>query len=403
MKILMGTIVRPRKTMWLLLCLIFLNNLWSYSHIELKVFQYIHLLILCFFIFTCVYNYNKICIRKNYQFVIWDLLLMLLPLFSILSCHYLHGQSYISSFIIYRMHLGWLLYFVLIGKCVSEKQLIYVIVFIAIVYTIIVMIEQLTYPFAPFGDRTIGTSYSELMGGVERRFGFWRFSVGGYRYAILALFLFFNKKWKVNKFIIILLIMGIIATGNRQTIVATFGGIIFYYLFSRNIHHKYFYLLLLGIVIVVSIIYGNQLYGHLADVSNDLEEGRMHSYIYYWMQVTSNWPSFLFGNGLAANGSTYALNADMYFMNKLITPSDVGLLGTWYYWGFIYISIYVILIVRLLLSKYLSIHLKAFCIYILLTLWVSSPLWEIWGMSFQALFLYYCDLDVRKNKTKLKI
>ena len=105
-----GNLKYVPKTSWLLWCMIFLFNLWSFSWVDLKTFQYIHLLIIIFFLITLL----KKRIEKNSTiFSHWILLFMVLPLLSVPACKILNNQPIIDSLIVYRMHLGWLMYFVL--------------------------------------------------------------------------------------------------------------------------------------------------------------------------------------------------------------------------------------------------------------------------------------------------
>lgn len=158
---------------------------------------------------------------------------MVLPLLSVPACKILNNQPIIDSLIVYRMHLGWLMYFVLSIKKTTEKQLVYVVVCMGLIYAFIVLLQQITYPFAPFGERTLGTAYANRFeDGVERRFGFYRFAVGGYVFAVFALLLYFAHQWRTNKIIVILLFFSIIATGNRQTIVSTLIAIVCYYILN---------------------------------------------------------------------------------------------------------------------------------------------------------------------------
>lgn len=390
-----GNIKYMKKAPWLLWCFIFLYNCWSFSWIDNKIFQYIHLIIITFFIIT-IFNTRK---GKNHAIFSKQIkLFIILPLLSIPACYILNGQAIENSIIVYRMHLGWLLYFVLYAKKTTEEQIIRVITCMALIYAFLVLIQQVTYPFAPWGERTLGTLYAEnFANGVERRFGFYRFMVSGHVFAFFALLLIIAHRWETKKIIVVFLILSIIATGNRQTIVSAFAAISFYYIFSKDNKNKLLYICLLVILFITFSVYGNEIMGDRANISEDLEEGRMHSYIYYYDKITDNYMAFFWGNGLPSPHSLYGKTPD-YFMNKPVTPSDIGMLGTWYYWGGIYVCTYLFFMIRLLFNKHLDLYLKSFVLFFLLTIWVSTPLWEIWGMASQALFIYYCELNIRKNK-----
>lgn len=171
--------------------------------------------------------------------------------------------------------------------------MVYVVVCMGLIYAFIVLLQQITYPFAPFGERTLGTAYANRFeDGVERRFGFYRFAVGGYVFAVFALLLYFAHQWRTNKIIVILLFFSIIATGNRQTIVSTLIAIVCYYILNVRTRKKYFYISILLILALFVYNCVTKIGGIFANVSDDLEEGRMHSYIYYYNEITNNFVSF---------------------------------------------------------------------------------------------------------------
>lgn len=386
---------------WLLFILIASINFWSFSWLDLKIYQYIHLIVLAYILFVVLKKCRvKIpdCIHCKEVF-----LMMVLPLLSVYSCYILHGQSITSSLIVYRMHLGWLLYFVLWYKKVTELTIYKVILFIAVGYSLLTIIQQVTYPFAPFGDRTLGTAQALYRGGeVERRFGFYRYALEGVSYAVISFILLIDQKMKSKynckqKFLISILIIGIIAAGNRQTIAATFISCCYLYFFYSKSKNRILILLVAITIMFTLYMYSDVLLGKLGNFSEDLEGGRAHSYLYYWINFVDNWMSFMMGNGVGHESSVYG-NTKEYIGGKVVILSDIGILGTAYLWGIFYVLCYYTLCLKLFFNKHLDLGYKAVILSFLLPTWVASPLWEINGMLLQALLIYMCDRNIVKNK-----
>ena len=147
-------------------------------------------------------------------------------------------------------------------------------------------------------------------------------------------------------------------------------------------------------------MYSDVLLGKLGNFSEDLEGGRAHSYLYYWINFVDNWMSFMMGNGVGHESSVYG-NTKEYIGGKVVILSDIGILGTAYLWGIFYVLCYYTLCLKLFFNKHLDFGYKAVILSFLLPTWVASPLWEINGMLLQALLIYMCDRNIVKNKNRL--
>lgn len=375
------------------------TNFFSYSKVDLKTFQYIHLIVFALILYATFFRRinDKAKYGYHYKSII---VLTLLPLLSLYSCYVINGQSYAQSLIIYRMHLGWLIYFYLWNHKIPYDQILKTIFIVGSLYMIITLIQQITYPNAPFGERTIGTDYSEnWSGGVERRMGFYRFAVDGAYYGVLTFFFIINNKVKHKKILFVLLALSIVATGNRQTFFSVFVAMCFYYLFTNNIKYKSFIIILIGLFSLFIYMFADQIFGNLLHIQNDFDESRMPSYIFYWNEICKSPLTLLFGNGLPNSGSLYGQRIDMYG-NFHVTPSDIGLVGTMYYWGVLYVLFYLVFAIRWLFNKDLSVVYKAIILSFLISSPIGSFLWEISGFLLQGILFYLCDVNARDNKLK---
>lgn len=383
--------IRAKVDGVLLFFLIASINLFSFGQIDLKYYQYVHLVIFCILIYVSCFNKKTLPQGYHSRSV---LLLMLLPLTSIYSCKILNGQSVWLSLVVFRMHLGWLIYFYLCKKQLPLESVVKTIFIVGMGYCLITLFQQITYPIAPFGSRTIGSAFAtDLFAGIERRMGFWRFMVGGLYYGVLALFFVVRSSVPYRKILILLLFLSIVASGNRQTIFSVFISLVFYYAFSKNVSNKWLIILFTCVICLFVYMFADSIFGRLTNVSGDLEDGRMPSYIFYWQEITKSPMAFLLGNGLPNGASSYGMRAD-YYGNFHVTPSDIGIVGTMYYWGGIYVISYLFVMIRWLVNKHLSLFYKAILISFLICCPIAGFLWEIEGFMLQGLLFYLCDRDI---------
>ena len=194
-----------------------------------------------------------------------------------------------------------------------------------------------------------------------------------------------------------ILAISIIASGNRQTMFSVFLAFCYYVLYNKKVKHRFPIIVCLLVIIYLLYYYADAIFGSLVNVKDDFESARLVSVVFFWDEVTQNWLSFLFGNGLGHSSSAYG-NEIYYVDGQRAIFSDVGMLGTMYLWGALYVAAYYILAVKMFFNKYLSAHLKA----VLLSFLVASPiaffLFEIGGMLLQGILFYLCDLDIYNNK-----
>lgn len=268
-----------------------------------------------------------------------------------------------------------------------------------LVFMTIALVQQITYPFAPFGSRTIGTAYeTEFLGGVERRFGFYRFGIGGSYYLFLLILLVVSEKIVVKKALVPLLFLAALPVGSRGYLLGVTVGGSLYYLRKQKLYKKIFYLLAVMVSFLVIYEFVDRLIGDFDKVTTDFNEGRLNSYTYYWIESTKNYLSFFGGNGVE-HGKFYD---KIYYMGQRVFLSDIGLLGTLYRWGALYVSFFLLYMVRLLMNKNLDYNYKCFVAGVFASIWVNNFLWEIGSFTFLGMFAYLCETNIRLNKLRAK-
>lgn len=387
---------------WLVVSLILLNNFWSFTGLELKIYQYAHLVVLAYFVYVIVVGRKSVEIPKGTH-SLWMILLLLTPLLSVYSGHILLGRHISDSLIVYRMHLGFMLYFVLWYKQVTMKQLMSVFMILGFGYAFLTIAQQVTFPFAPFGMRAGASGYVSDHGGeVERRLGFYRFEIMGVLCAIVLSVMVFTKEIKLPMWQKAILFVSLVASGNRRVIGISGLAMGLCWFLNNKSYKRFLYLALALVVFWLIYTFRFELFGSLANWSEDLEDGRGHSYEYYLSVALSDPMATWMGWGLPHEGDGSRNIFETYIDGKPVVLADIGLVACFFYWGIFYVISLVGLFLSLALNKNLDGALKSVAIGILAFLWIYFISWEMNGTSFIAMFVYACDLSIA-NKRKLNL
>lgn len=387
---------------WLVVSLILLNNFWSFTGLELKIYQYAHLVVLAYFVYVILVGRKSVEIPKGTH-SLWMILLLLTPLLSVYSGHILLGRHISDSLTVYRMHLGFMLYFVLWYKQVTMKQLMSVFMILGFGYAFLTIAQQVTFPFAPFGMRAGASGYVSDHGGeVERRLGFYRFEIMGVLYAIVLSVMVFTKKIKLPMWQKAILFVSLVASGNRRVIGISGLAIGLCWFLNNKSYKRFLYLAIALVVFWLIYTFRFELFGSLANWSEDLEDGRGHSYEYYLSVALSDPMATWMGWGLSHEGDGSRNIFETYIDGKPVVLADIGLVACFFYWGIFYVISLVGLFLSLALNKNLDGALKSVAIGILAFLWIYFISWEMNGTSFIAMFAYACDLSIA-NKRKLNL
>lgn len=385
---------------WLVVSLMLLNNFWSFTGLELKIYQYAHLVVLAYFVYVILVGSQSVEIPKGTH-SLWMILLLLTPLLSVYSGHILLGRHISDSLIVYRMHLGFMLYFVLWYKQVTMKQLMSVFMILGFGYAFLTIAQQVTFPFAPFGMRAGASGYVSDHGGeVERRLGFYRFEIMGVLCAIVLSVMVFTKEIKLPMWQKAILFVSLVASGNRRVIGISGLAMGLCWVLNNKSYKRFLYLALALVVFWLIYTFRFELFGSLANWSEDLEDGRGHSYEYYLSVALSDPMATWMGWGLPHEGDGSRNIFETYIDGKPVVLADIGLVACFFYWGIFYVISLVGLFLSLALNKNLDGALKSVAIGILAFLWIYFISWEMNGTSFIAMFAYACDLSIA-NKRKL--
>ena len=223
----------------------------------------------------------------------------------------------------------------------------------------------------------------------------------GVYFALITAILWIIKFVRFNKYMVLILLLSLFASGNRRVIGISAIALGLSWVFNSRNKHKYIYASIYALIFVTVYIFRFEIFGNLANWDDDLAEGRSHSYLYFIELSLSDPLGFLFGYGLGRTGDGVVDSGAISWVDgKPVILADIGAIACLYYWGILYVFSLFGLFISLIINKFLDFEYKSILIGIVLFLWILFLSWEINGSSFIAVLAYLCDLNIYKNKLK---
>lgn len=349
---------------------------------------------------------------KQFHFRTLVLFLIWVPFVSILNSWSIYSQSPSRSFLLMTTQSTWVIYFLLHKYKVQEQVVLKVFFYIALFLVGIQIVQQFTYPNAPFGTMSQDVMIERhAMEAAEQRNGLWRFRMhqNGYYTApiLFAMWIGIRKKadFKLGVFIA-LFFASIYLTLTRQVMFACIL-VIFCSMFmgQKKIN---FTALLLGLIFIAGLyVYYDVLFSKLAqqtqDDSNE-DNVRLLAASMLWEESLKTPFTFLFGYGLPDSTSAYGLH--MYKLSNFlgIYTSDVGFIGQIFERGFIYVCVCYFMFYKLFFKfkKLIPMYIRMFVMFagvmsVMIFPCIVPAQTVVWAM-----LLYVCDLHINKSILALK-
>lgn len=349
---------------------------------------------------------------KQFHFRTLVLFLIWVPFVSILNSWSIYSQSPSRSFLLMTTQSTWVIYFLLHKYKVQEQVVLKVFFYIALFLVGIQIVQQFTYPNAPFGTMSQDVMIERhAMEAAEQRNGLWRFRMhqNGYYTApiLFAMWIGIRKKADLKLGVFIALFFAsIYLTLTRQVMFACIL-VIFCSMFmgQKKIN---FTALLLGLIFIAGLyVYYDVLFSKLAqqtqDDSNE-DNVRLLAASMLWEESLKTPFTFLFGYGLPDSTSAYGLH--MYKLSNFlgIYTSDVGFIGQIFERGFIYVWVCYFMFYKLFFKfkKLIPMYIRMFVMFagvmsVMIFPCIVPAQTVVWAM-----LLYVCDLHINKSILALK-
>jgi hypothetical protein len=311
-------------------------NLWSFQLIPENIYKVLEALLLGVLILVLFTSKEKI--RQPLIFKENVILFMVIPVLSAISALIYHDQSLPLSMLILRTNFFWLLYFVLHRFDIPKQSAINLLVFVGLVWMIITIVQQFTYPTYYFYTRSESDDYSILRANV------YRFMAYGHQYGGFVLFYFAYKYFQRRK-VAYLLVVAISLTafyyyGTRQFAIAGIICIPLAVLFlkgkSRMIAAS---LIIIGATLI--FYYRDPLFQQYIEMTRNQYQGgedvRQMGAKFWLFEYWPHWTTQIFGNGRPHINSAYGAEMERIRLTYHFYRSDVGIIGAFNEFGILYV------------------------------------------------------------------
>lgn len=317
----------------------------------------------------------QIVYNKGESFILnfkWEITAIFVSvLLSVLMAYYGHGQSYSITIIAQRFMYFYLFYFALHHIKLDNSDLEQLMIYLAIVHAVFYIIQFFAYPNILFNVRIA----------LDR--GTIRIFLQGMSYLILSYFFILNRlfdQFRLSRLLLLFFFFSIfILMGTRQLIFTMFMLTMINILFSNKIKSK---LLIFTLVILASIplffmfqnIFINLLSVSEAQSQSFEDDIRVRSATFFLTDFFPNRLAYLTGNGVDSNNSTFGLMVQMYKDVYGFFQTDIGIIGDFSRFGFIFLIAVLSIIFRVLRGKISAnlAYIKYFYICIILTFFTGA-------------------------------
>lgn len=356
-----------------------------------------------------------ICHRPNNtlcHFRTLVLLLMWIPFISIFNSWFLYSQPPSRSFVLLLSQSTWIIYFLLYKYKIQEITILKVFFLIALFLVGIQIVQQFTYPNAPFGTMSPDVMIEKkAVEAAEQRNGLWRFRMhqNGYYTAPILFAMWVWVRNKVNPKLVVfigLMLASIYLTLTRQVMFACILTIFCsMFMGQKKINVA---ALLFGLVLIAGLYaYYDVLFSKLAEqTQEDSNEDnvRLLAASLLWGESIQTPLTFLFGYGLPDAASQYGIH--MYKLRTFfgIYTTDVGFVGQIFERGFIYVCVCYYMLGKLFftMKRKIPLYVRMFVMYagvmsIMIFPCITPAQNIVWVM-----LLYVCDLHINKSSLAIQ-
>ncbi len=383
------------------LLVVILTNLFSYAYIS-NTIQYLHYIIS--FIILFYYLNGRRNLDKHIPLQNIVLCLCLYPIFSFYFTLFFYNPE-CWDYYKYRVisQAIFLIFFLFHIYKVKEKTLMQAFITIGLVVFATQIIQQIFPDYAVFGVRDMSDINNEGYEKVEIRNGLYRYRlISVYFITMLDVFYFWEKilikrtRKDILLFCIFLCSTYLFLT--RQIIFSVGVSILFSFLFTRNSNAKKWSIGGAILLVILLYFFYDAILGELLSKTQDeLDDSniRLTCLTFYWEKITESFQTILFGNGFPA------LLVEWQRTLKL-TPADIGLVGEWFYYGIIWIVIYLYTlgVIFLKYRNFIPLYIKLFMVSTFLISIMIFPYRSAIEYLIWSSVLYICSIHIKKFKSK---
>lgn len=365
-----------------------------------------------FLVFYLLFNWNVIKRKqKGYASSPYILYFLLAPIMTHISCYISHSQSIVSSLTVSAATLVLSIYFFCILKGTEKEKIIKLLIILALLRTVITLIEQFTYPNILFSFSVDTYDDYGNFKEIDMRSGFRRFIISDAYYlpvflGFYSLAKFLNNRQK--KYIILFAIacLGIYMDQTRQIIFVFLLCILLTPFFVEKKSSNMFFRASVAVLFIIGILYYNYdtLFGELTNKTSEQfhTEYTRSVEMSFFLSRMGGVLTVLFGNGWFGTSSYGQEYISLQAISKMYR-CDVGVVGAAHMLGVIFIIVFLFYIIRMLWKyrRFLPMEYKLMYLFTLLDLPLIFPLYNFTLNSvecFMGLLFYIADKSIQEYK-----
>jgi len=294
------------------------------------------------------------------------------------------------SFLASRTIIYWLLYYIISKLNADEYKLEKLIVLVGIIWSSIMVAQQITFPSVFFNSPNVyfdyfaDTDIDTVRTMAEERAGLIRIMVLGLPYGYFLVFYSWirlndNFNFKIL-FIFLLSITALFLTGSRQIVFATMLIITLDFILRTNrlSTKRIFIPILFIILIILAYPLINNYFSSLIAVTREQniisnEYIRMQEINFFLFNFYPHWLCYIVGNGWEHSLSSYGQE----MINQIFYRSDIGIIGALNKFGLIYF-----VVVLMIYYKVIVPHKKIIIPYNIRLLFIFLLITSVTGVNY---------------------
>ncbi len=345
--------------------------------------------------------------KRSCFFRLEFLVILLSFLFSSFSSYILYKQGIFESIkISFNYIFPLFIYLYLLKYNVSESYVFKVLLLFSIVFLLILVLQQFSYPFYLFCGRDEEDTGKPL----DVRMGIYRFTLYGVWFCVLTLVILFQRFMKSRKdkffyFLMMLIVFfSIVFNLERKVIFSSLTALIIGLIFYKggSLPSK---IALSSIVVAIFVFlpeYMQDLNKQTADELNNSNFVRYLAMRYFFYDMNTSPLYYIFGAGFPGKSNLGTIIDNMKFYYGFY-QEDVGIVGYISKTGFFGLFAYLLIVVKIIKNiKYVDMGLL---LYLLCLLMVC--VFKFWGNSCPniaafSVYLYLVDISIKQNIIKAK-
>lgn len=347
------------------------------------------LIIFVLLLFHLIYSHQK-SIKKNFTLAV--ILIVISMITSMITAYITREQRIIHTMLAQRALYYYFLYFLLHQLKFDSKDLEKLIIFFAVLYIGLQLLQTVLYPIQIF-DANLSTDRGTL-----------RIYIPGAHYIAIGFFMYLQKFLRSNKFYYTLLLLPIfwvyVMRGGRQPLAILILVTVLFVIIDRKVKSRVFMILLGSLGAFSAFLIFRDIFMALfiksqQDIALGEEYIRIKCARYYITDFFKSQIAYITGNGMYYPHSKYgkliALNAIKYHYHL----GDIGLIGNYAIYGLFFVLGVILISIKSLIIKIESEHvyLKYFVFAVILSIILGGGFANADFICLCVMVLYLIDVS----------